>query len=113
MKKLIATIITLVASYFAAFPVGHWFAHHYVVSGEFYFGYFPGYDAGFFLSYSFFAALIIGIISNNLKYGLYFSLPVIVLDILLGAYNPLLWMNLILLAVGLGLAHVILKLKAK
>ncbi|TSA45839.1 hypothetical protein D4R52_01695 [bacterium] len=113
MKKTIAFIVTLVLSHFTAYPIGHWFASRYFGSGEFYFGPFRGYLDGLSLSYIFYSSFLLSIFTGKFKIGFYFALPVLVFDLILGAFNPQLWMDFILLAAGLGLAWLILLIKNK
>ena|SRR3989344_4609860 len=107
MKKLIAFILSLVGAYFVATPVGKWFVSKYVAGGFIHVGPFPGYDQGFLFGYIFFAALLLPLFTKRLIIGLYFALPVIIFD-LLHPTDPQLWIDLVLLAIGLGLAWLIM-----
>ena len=113
MKKIITFVISVVLSYFTATPVGKWFDENYVSGGFIYWGPFPGFLDGLLLSYVFFSALLLSLFSQKIKTGFYFSLPILILDIISGSYNPQLWLSLILLALGLGLAYLILLLTRK
>ena len=107
MKKLIAFILSLAGAYLLAIPLGKWFVSRYAVGGFVNFGPFPGYLDGFFFGYIFFAALLLPLFTKRLIIGLYFALPVIIFD-LLHPTDPQLWIDLVLLAVGLGLAWLIM-----
>ena len=114
-KILIGIAISLVVSHFLAYPVGQWFHNQYGVGGGWIgqVGPSPGYLDGLFFSYIFVSALLFSVVNNKLKSGFYASSPIVIFDLLLGAFNPQLWMDLILLALGLGLAWLILFLKRK
>ena len=114
-KKTLAIVVSLSTSHFLAYPVGHWFDSQYATGGGWLptVGPFPGYLDGFTLSYVLISSLLIYLISGQLKFGIYAALPVVVIDLLLGAVNPQLWMDLILLAAGLTLAWTILFAKEK
>lgn len=110
-KIILGVVVSLIVSYFLAYPVGNWFAGKYFGSGEFFFGPFRGFLDGFLLSYVFIASILTVLLTNKIKFGFYVVLPVLVFDVLTGSFNPQLWMDLVLLAAGLGLAWVILSLK--
>ena len=110
MKKIFAVLISLVLSYFAAFPVGKWFASKYAVGGFMYVGSFPGFLDGFLFSYVLFSSLFVSIISHKIKYGFAAALPVLIFDIL-HPTDPQFFYSLVFLASGLALAWVILKIK--
>ena len=113
IKILVGGFLSIILAYFARTILGSWLAANYAYSGSFIgFGREQNFD-GFLSSYVFFSSFILPLVSRKIKYGFYFALPVLVLDIILGSFNPQLWLDLILLAAGLGLAHVILKIKAK
>lgn len=111
MKKLIGIIISLILSYFAAYPLGHWFDSHYASGSWLYLGSFPGYMDGFLFSYLFSSSFLVSIFTDKLRAGLYAALPVLLLSIISGSFNPQLWIDLVLLAAGLGLAWIILYVK--
>ena len=102
-KKTLAVVISLVASYFAAYPVGHLYDSIYPGGGTGWVavGPFPGYWDGFLFSYVLLSSFLVVFISGRIKYGFYAVLPVLVIDIILAAFDPQLWMDLILLGLGL------------
>ncbi len=111
-KVFIAILISVVLAYFARTLFGVWLAEHYAYSGSFFWGFSNPEDFdGFLFSYIFLSSLLVTIFTGKIRLGLYATLPVLVLDLILGAFNPQLWIDLVLLAVGLALAWVILKLK--
>ena|SRR3989344_3698818 len=111
MKKIGSVILAIILAHFAAYPVGHWFDSKYKLHGWFYFGTFPGYLDGFLFSYIFLSAILVSLAFRNIKKGLLAASIAIVIQFISGAVNPQLWMSLLLLAAGLGLAWIILKLK--
>ena len=112
LKNLITLFVVLFVTHLLAFPIGKWFASNYVVSYEFNLGEFPGYLSGFFIVYAFVAALGFSLVNNKILTGLYWVVPVLLFELIIRAYDPHLWLSLLLLALGLGLAWLILKLKA-
>ena len=113
LKVFLAIILSLVLAYFTRTFIGLWLAENYAYSGSF-IGFGKGENLdGALLAYTFFSSLLVSVISNSIKRGLSAAILVTVLYIVLGAFNPQLWMDLILLALGLGLAWLILFLKRK
>lgn len=109
MKEALVFIVTIVISYFSATPVGKWFDKQYPGGGGWvYAGSFPGFLDGLVFSYIFFASLFFPQLTGKIKSGLYSILPVLVIEVVLGAWNPQLWMSLIFLASGLGFSSLIL-----
>jgi|SRR3989344_3684792 len=112
-KKTLGVIVSLVISFFLRGLIGKWLASQYAYSGSFIgSGKTENLD-GFVLGYVFFSSLLVPLFSSKLKYGFYATLPVLIVDIVLGAWNPQLWMDIVLLAAGLILAWIILAVKAK
>src|SRR3989344_5092616 len=113
-KKTLAFIATLILSHFLAYPVGHWYDKTYSAGGSWVsIGPFDGYLDGLLSSYIILSSLILPIVGAKIKYGFYFAAPVIVFSIWLVGWNFQLWMDLILLGLGLGLAWVILFIRSK
>jgi len=112
-KKTLAVVISLVASYFAAYPVGHWYARHGGAEyGWVYFGPFPGYSGAFLFSYVFLTPIILSLMSDRFKHGFFAIMPLLILG-LFDIQDD--WSRLLFLfsAAGLGLAWVILFIRSK
>ena len=112
-KKTLAFIATLILSHFLAYPIGRWFEKKYPSGSWVTIGPFDGYLDGLTLSYIIVSSLVLSIVGGKIKYGFIAALPVFVIEIFLGAWDPQLWMDLILLGLGLGLAWVILFIRSK
>lgn len=113
MKKFLALIISVVLAFLTATPAGKWFDSQYASGGWLFVGSFPGYFTGLLLSYVFFSALLFPLSTKKIKSGIYASVAVLIFFIIIRAINPLLWLSLILLAAGLGIAYLILLLTRK
>jgi len=113
VKVILAFLLSVILAYLTRVIIGDWLASNYAYSGPFFWGISSSeYVDGFFFGYVFSSALLFPIFFEKIKFGFYAALPVLVLDLLLGAFNPQLKLDILLLAVGLGLAWLILKLKA-
>jgi len=108
MKKLIAFVLSLVGAYLMANPIGRWFDSQYAGGGFLYWGPFPGYLDGLLFGYIFFASILFPVFTSKIKAGFYVVSPILALHIILGAFDPQLWIDLVLLAIGLGLAWLIM-----
>ena len=114
MKKFFIGLITSIAlSLLVAKYIQAYFDSLYGTGGSLASISFPNNIDGFLFSYVFFSSFVISVLSKKIKTGLYSVLPVITFDIIIGSFNPQLRLDLILLAVGLGLAYLILNLKNK
>jgi hypothetical protein len=113
MKKMLAIIVSLAISYFAAYPVGRLFASKYNIgTGEFFIGSFSGYFDGFALSYIFIAAILVSLISSKIKYGIYSISPFLILA-LFDLNDPWSRGAFLVAASGLALAWIILFIKKR
>lgn len=112
-KLVLVLIVSMASSYFIAFPIGRWFASEYYGSGEFFIGPFRGFLDGFFISYIFISSILVYTATGNYRFSIYSVIPVIIFDLVLQAFNPQLWMHLVLLAAGLLIAHLFLLLTRK
>jgi len=111
-KTILAFLLSLFLAYFTRTIIGEWLASNYAYSGSF-IGPSNGENIdGFILSYIFFSALLGFIFSGQLKIALFLSIPMLFFNVILGYINPDLWLSLLLLALGLGLAWLILKLQS-
>jgi len=111
-KVILAFILSVVLAYLTREIIGDWLVANYIYSGSFVgFGSSQNSD-GFLFSYIFFSSLFGFVLSEKYSIALFLSVPVLLLNIALGFVDPQLWLSLLLLALGLGLAWLILKLKA-
>jgi len=111
-KIILGFVASIILSYLFRTIVGDWLAENYAYSSSFLGPENPEMLDGFIHLYAFFAAFLISLITEKIKLGLYFSVPIILFIVLTGSFNPHLWLSLILLAVGFGLAWLILKLQS-
>src|SRR3989344_1803233 len=113
MKIIISLILSILAAYLTRGLIGSWLIENYAYGGSF-IG--PGSGQNFdglVLSYVFFSSVFFSLIFQKIKTGFYAALPILVINVVLGAFDPQLWLSLILLAAGLGIAWLLLFLKRK
>jgi len=68
---------------------------------------------GILFGYVFFSSFLIYLVTSRAFSGVIVAFPVLLFDMVTGAIRSHLWTDLLLLALGLGLAWLILKLKTR
>jgi len=114
--KILIFLVAFVASNVTASTIGEWLKSRYAFYsyGPFFWGPSNGEVIdGWILGYVIFSALLFPLYTQRIRSGFYWALPALLLLFLTGTINPQLWLSLLLLALGLGLAWLILKLKTR